>query len=69
MSAAQAIAGSARQTPATRTPNAPASAPSTRLASGRSPRKATLQSAMIRPRCDSATPSCSRVVADVFDAR
>ena len=56
-------------TPAARTPNAPAIAPSVRLAIGRSPRKATLQSAMIRPRCSGATSSWSRLVADVFEAR
>src|SRR5919197_353128 len=59
--AAPARAGIARQTPATRTPNAPASAPSTRLANGRSPRKATLQSAITRPRWVSSTSSWSRL--------
>ena len=68
IASAHASAGSARQMPATRTPNACASVPSTRLASGRSPRNATLQSAMIRPRCElldpelelRSSPTCSR---------
>src|SRR5439155_4548766 len=63
------IAGSASTTPAVRTPADDAIAPSTRLASGRTPRNAMPQSAMIRPRCDSATSSWSRLVADVFEAR
>jgi hypothetical protein len=39
------------------------------LASGRRPRNATPQSAMIRPRWASPTPSWSLVVAEVFEAR
>ena len=39
------------------------------LANGRSPRNATLQRAMIRPRSHGSTPSCSREVAWVFEAR
>src|SRR3954470_15470167 len=66
---APASAGSASTTPATRTPNAAASAPSRRLANGRRPRNAILHSAITRPRWLSVTPSCSRAVAEVFDAR
>src|SRR6266508_358740 len=69
MSAAAASAGSASTTPAVRTPAADAIAPSTRLASGRTPRKAIPQSAMMRPRCDSVTSSWRRLVAEVFEAR
>ena len=67
--AAPSAAGTASTTPATRTPTAPAIAPSVMLATGRSPRKAMPQSAMIRPRCDGATPSWRRVVAAVFELR
>jgi len=66
---AAASAGVANTTPAARTLQVRAIAPSSRLANGRRPRKARLQSAMIRPRCCSATPSWSRVVAAVFEAR
>ena len=55
--------GIARIGAATRTPATLEIAPSTRLATGRAPRKATDQSAMIRPRWSSVTPSWSRVVA------
>lgn len=55
--AAPSAAGTASTTPATRTPSAPAIAPSVRLATGRNPRNAIPHSAMIRPRCDGGTPS------------
>jgi hypothetical protein len=58
-----------KTTPAARTPTAAAMAPSAMLAIGRRPRNATLQSAIIRPRCVSSTESWSRAVADVFEAR
>jgi hypothetical protein len=67
--AAAASAGIASTTPAVRTLHAFAIAPSNRLANGRRPRKAMLQSAMMRPRWCSATPSWSRVVAAVVEAR
>jgi hypothetical protein len=56
-------------TPAARTPATAAIAPSARLATGLRPRNATPQSAIIRPRWASLTPSCSLVVAEVFEAR
>src|SRR5262249_13035939 len=65
--AAPANAGNARTIVATRTPAASAIAPSTRLAIGRTPRKAIVQSAMIRPRSCSRTESCSRAVAVAFE--
>ena len=49
MTSATVSAGRARTTPATRTPAADAIAPSTRLASGLTPRNAIPQSAMPRP--------------------